>query len=281
MSGDAIGALATSVALLALLTWGMWPTHDRRLFRWSARFGVVISRAGREQVIRDLERSKRLRWGAAVLGLGISALPTYVNLVSPNDAGRFAGEGYGLVWVAAPALGAMVAELVIHQHPRERRAILAPRRWSDFVPTRPVTLSIAAAGTGIVGGAFALIRHTEHAGTAVGAAGGGLFGIGLLILGLRHIVNRPRVALTGEARELDDALRADGAHHLVGAVLALTVSAGSVALSEGTWELFPLITLPLLVVQILALRRWWSLSIFSPWDVTSTGEGVTPSPAHR
>ncbi len=102
MSGDAIGALATSVALLALLTWGMWPTHDRRLFRWSARFGVVISRAGREQVIRDLERSKRLRWGAAVLGLGISALPTYVNLVSPNDAGRFAGEGYGLVWVAAP-----------------------------------------------------------------------------------------------------------------------------------------------------------------------------------
>lgn len=268
MSGDVIMAIVNTVFLLGLLTWGLWPLCNRALFRWAVRFGVEISRDGRDQVIHDLERSKRLRWGAAVLGMAISSLPVYVNLISSRHAADFAGEGFGLVWIGAAALGAMVAEAVIHQHPRGPRAILERRRWTDFVPARPVRLTFAATGLGVVGAVFALVRHTEHAGTAAGAATCGLVGVVFLVVGLRRIVNRPRIALTGEARELDDAMRADGAHHIVGAALALSTFTASTAIVEGTWSVFPLIGFVLLPLQYYSLAHWWSLSAFAFWEIT-------------
>jgi hypothetical protein len=106
-------------------------------------------------------------------------------------------------------------------------------------------------------------------GTAVCAAIFGLIALLSLVVGLRQLVDRPRIALAGEARELDDAMRADGAHHVAGAALALSTFAASIAIIEGTWSIFPLIAFVMLPAQFLALTEWWSLSVFSSWEVTA------------
>lgn len=269
MTGDVIGAVVTSVCLVGLLAWGLRPIGDRSLFRWSGRFGLEISRGGREMVIQELERGKRLRWCAAVFGMTISALPVYVNLFAADHAADFAGPGYGLVWIGAAALGSTLAEAIVRQRPHDSMALLERRRWTDFVSTHPARWTLAATGLGVMGATLALVRHTEHAGTAIGAAVGGLVSVALVVVGLRRIVDRPRLALAGEARALDDAMRADGAHHIVGAALALSTSCASVAIVEGTWSVFPFIALVMAPLQYVALSNWWSLSTLSPWRVTT------------
>ena len=71
----------------------------------------------------------------------------------------------------------------------------------------------------------------------------------------------------GELRSVDEALRADGAHHLAGAAVALAGTAVAVAVPEDVTGWWALAALPVSLIGLFVLGVWWTLARDSPWSV--------------
>lgn len=268
VTGTVIQALVVTLLAVVVLWRGRRRARPDELERWAARFGVVIADESRDLVVSTLERGRRMRATGAAIGIGIAGLPAYVNLIDAEQAGAFAGPLNGLAWVYGAALGTTLAEILLVQQPRDRRATLEARRWADYLPSSPVVWTAAATVGGAVGAVTAVSRATFQAHEAVGAAMACLVAGACLAVGLRRIVDRARLATVGPDRDIDEAMRSDGAHRLAGAAIAMAGTSAVVALSEGLWGVFPPIGLLLVVVQYAALSWWWTLSSTATWSVT-------------
>jgi hypothetical protein len=268
VNGDVIQAIVVTILPVVVIWRGMRRMRAGDLDRWSARFGVVVSEGRREFVIATLERGRRIRFAGAAAGMIVGVLPAYVNLIEAERASDFAGPITGLAWVYGAALGTTLAEILIVQRPSDRRAILEARRWGDYVPSSPVVWTAVATVGGIIGAIIAVARDTYRAEEAVMAAVACLVAGACLAAGLARIVDRARLVTVGPDRDLDEAMRADGAHRVAGAAIAMAGTGAAVAMSEAVWEVFPPIALVLMAASWAALWWWWSLSTTAPWSVT-------------
>ena len=71
----------------------------------------------------------------------------------------------------------------------------------------------------------------------------------------------------GELRSVDEALRADGAHHLAGAAVALAGTAVAAAVPGDLTGWWALAALPVSLIGLFVLGVWWTLARDSPWSV--------------
>ncbi|NND73649.1 MAG: hypothetical protein HKN44_01460 [Ilumatobacter sp.] len=160
----------------------------------------------------------------------------YMNVIDVERAASFANDLTGQAPLAAAAVGAVVAELSLVHRPRgTRSATLTARRWSDDI--HGVWLATIA-GCLVVSLLAALLPRSQAGpewvwlGTAASC-----MAILAATVGVHIVVNRPAISGDDDRARLDDALRADGAHHVVGAAVALAGVATCASLSGvvGGW----------------------------------------------
>lgn len=244
---------------------------DEMLDRWSLRYDVAIDHPRREWIRARLHRARRVRWVAFGIGMVVGSTPIYLNVLAPERAGDAAEalRGTNAPWLAA-AVGTLLAELAVVQLPRGIRvAALERRRWGDYVGERwrVVLVALALAGVGAMGTVILGRSPDPWSDRSVVTTGAmwAVVALFLALLGMRAIVDRPLLAAEGMDRRLDEALRADAAHHLVGSALVVSVSGAAAALME----VVP--TGPVEVLLGLAtwfgIAFWWFLARQETWNV--------------
>ncbi|MCB1001882.1 MAG: hypothetical protein KDB40_21500 [Acidimicrobiales bacterium] len=264
MLGDWLSIVVLGGLSSLIFVSGLGPFTDRMLDRWCLRYDVAVDQHGREWLRTQLRRARAWRWCGFAVGTVVSALPMYANVIDRNRAADFATPANRFApWLLAAA-GSVVGELLSRRPPGGRRAAhLATRHWRDYCSSRwvavvgwsvPVSVAFAVQATQ----SRDLGWRWSWLGPAVA-----LCGSAAVTVGLRHLVNRPG-APDGLDRLVDDALRADSAHHLVGASVALAglgTSHAALALDLG-W-------LGLLVGmgQWLAIAAWWYVARQETWNV--------------
>ena len=259
-------AVVPAIALLVVWrgTRAITPTY---LAAWQARFDVVLAPPHEALVRGRLRRARSTRAVMAAIGVLIAGLPSYMNIIDAERSSDFANPLVGNAWIFGATLGALAAEIFVIQRPVRRVASTLVRRPSDYVDpvwvrwvalAVPVTMALAVAST-----AFERWRWWY----AWIGVGGALIAIGSLVLGLRAITDRAVLAPGGELRGVDEALRADGAHHLAGAAVALAGTAVAVAVPEDVTGWWALAALPVSLIGLFVLGVWWTLARDSPWSV--------------
>lgn len=267
MTGDWIFLVALWVLTAAIVGTGVVPMTDQQLVKWSVRFNVLVDdQPARQWLATRLRRARVIRRCAFAIGLNVGLLPMYMNVIDVERAGDFSNALTSQAPYAAPALGAVLAELSLARAPRGKRAArITTRRWSDYVEGFWLAF---VGGAALVATTAALVpapdatydlgwRWAYPAASCVAAVA--------TTLGVHIVVNRRANAFSDETLRLDDALRADGAHHVVGASVALAgiaaCSSLNVALGPGLWSGFLLLAIPLL------LGNWYGIACTSRWNV--------------
>ena len=260
---------AVPLAIAAVLVWrGVRPVSARQLRRFSDRFGVAVEDQDRTFVATRLRRSRATHSLAAAAGLVITGLPAYMNLIDADRAGEFAVAPVGAAWMFGAAFAAVAAEVFLVQRPaRKGEAALVERRPEHYVGARwrriATALSVAAIvsfGVGVVGGYDGLLE------ASTGAAGAAI-ALFAVTVGLRRVADRPRLDTQGHLRELDDALRSYGVHHVVGAAVALSAISLSIASQPVFNDVAPVLNLVVGLVGSVSLGVWHSLARQEPWRV--------------
>jgi hypothetical protein len=166
----------------------------------------------------------------------------------------------------AGALGAVLAELLVVQRPLGPRvADVRGRQWRDYIAGGWLTVAVVCVVVATGSWAVAVTRHVLQWQWAWVGPVAGLIALLALTTGVHHVVSRPALAVHGRDRLLDDALRADGIHHIVGAAVALAgfgacLSWGLAA--DGSWW-----SLLAVVGEGGALGTWNMLARNEPWNV--------------
>jgi len=274
--GDALMVAVPLVTAAALVGLGSRRVGRRDLERFAARFGMVVEGSNEIFVAGRLRRSRALRSTAVALGFVVGGLPAYMNFADRGRAGDFAIAPVHWAWLFGAAVAAVAAEVLVVQRPvHGGRAVLSERLPEHYISPRWIRLATALAGAAL---AFFLVAvlGTDHGllGPVTGAAGA-LVTLGAVTLGLRRIADRPRLDMAGRLLGLDDALRAHGAHHVVGAAVAL--SAVSLVLTSGPLfdEVAPALNLVTVLLTYAAFGAWYNLAQDEPWRVR-TPEEPTP-----
>lgn len=201
------------------------------------------------------------------VGVGVAGLPSYMNLIDADRSSDFANPLVQNTWLLGGALGALVAEVVVVQRPADRVASSSGRRVGDYIDVRwvrcvglaiPMTAALAIVSTALEGSSW-WYGWVGFAGALVAAGG--------LLLGLRAITDRAALAPDGALRDIDDALRADGAHHLAGVAVALAGFCVGVATPDGLAGWWALFTLLAGLLGAVALGIWWTLARDVSWSV--------------
>lgn len=255
------------VSIAAVVCWrGLRPVADAELQHFVDRFDVVVH-VGDELFVRArLRRSRAVRLCAAAAGVLVAGLPLYMNLIDPTRSADFANPVVGNAWIASAAAAALLAEVLVIQWPlRDRRARLEARRPHDYVARRwTARLGVIAGATVVVAAVGLGIGRGDRLELAAGALGA-VLAVGLTAFGLRQIADRPRLSSDEELRAIDDALRAYGAHHLVGAAIALATTSLATsfnAIVVGGW-LFLLGP----AATYWGLGAWWALAREQRWPM--------------
>jgi hypothetical protein len=264
--GDAGSALFALLVTAIILVPGLRPITDAMLTRWSLRFDVVVDSANREWLVSRLRRARAVRWIAFAAGVNISLLPAHLSAIDPGIASLIS-PWTSSAPIAAAALGALLAELLVVQRADSARiADVAPRRWRDYIGIGWIVAVLMTIPLALIAAVTATAGH--HGGRWSSPWTGPVLAIGAAVLaavGLRRIVDRPPLAASGQVRLLDDAFRADGVHHLVGASLALAGTAAVdtvlLTMSPGGWSLL------VGLARILVLGAWIGLARDEPWNV--------------
>jgi hypothetical protein len=257
---------------LAIIVAGFGPIPDEMLDGWSLRYDVAIDHPRREWIRARLRRARRARWVSFGLGTVVASAPMYANVIAPERAGDVsqALQGTNAPWIAA-ALGSLISELVVVQRPGgDRVAVLERRRWGDYVGDHWRRLLIGSSAVAVAAAAAVFLDGSRHRFTDPRIAGMGaawsVVALVLAFVGMRAIVDRPLLDVEGMDRQLDEALRADGAHHLVGAAVAMSVFGASAAVVE----LFP-VPNPLGFLagfgMWFGVACWWFLARQETWNV--------------
>jgi hypothetical protein len=85
-----------------------------------------------------------------------------------------------------------------------------------------------------------------------------------MTVGVHVVVNRPTLATDERDLRLDDALRADGVHHIVGASFAMGGVATANALAGAFGGVLGLVAL---LLSYAAIGVWYSLATTERWNV--------------
>ncbi|SRR6056297_2629648 len=266
MSGEWTFLVVLWSASLAVVLAGARPISDGRLSTWSIRFNVLITETSAELIRPQLRRARTIRWTAFVVGVNVGSLPMYMNVIDVERAGDFANTLTAQAPFIAAALGSVVAEIVfVRRRTRSRRtARLVERRWSDYVPTFWVRCIIGSLPISLAAATVATGRDVGAGGWLwVGPAASAL-AIAAMTIGVHVVVNRPTLADDEHDLRVDDALRADGVHHIVGAAFALAGVATSYSLAAAIGNLLGLVfaLAPYAVIGI-----WHSLAATERWNV--------------
>ncbi len=256
-------------AALFVIGSGCRRVDDRYLHRWSRRFDIALDVETRPLVVGRLRQARVLRSIAIAIGITVAGLPAYLNLIARDRASSFANQAVGSSWILAAALGCLTAEFLSARNARgNSRAALHARRSENYVSSVWLRVILTAAAIAAAAASAATLSDVPRVAIAwAGAIGAALAG-GLVLLGLRLITDRPALAPDGQMRSVDDALRADGAHRLVGAGVALAITGAALTVgcaleAFATW--LPLLTVP---VSYTALSIWWTLARDASWSVT-------------
>ena len=259
--------LLSSAVIIAVVALGFRRLANSDLDLWAGRFGIELSRGERTSVRDHLRRGRKIRFSAAAFGLFVGSLPAYMNVFSRDSAARFAQPLLGNAWITLAAVGAAISELFIVQRPNRHVARLNARRWSDYAPRGPITVLVLFSASAVAVSIFAAFAAADDLWWTLFPTLICLCAVVLTGVGLRSLVNRPRESNSAEQWDLDDAMRADGAHRLIGATMAMSVFNGSLAISEATLQSAPAMGLILVIPQYLALGWWLSLASNAKWNV--------------
>lgn len=269
MDGDVAQALIP-VTIAAIVLWrAMRGVHDAELQKFVDRFCVRIDE-GEDQFVRArIRRSRAIRLSAVAFGVLVAGLPVYMNFIDPSRSADFASPVVGNAWIAAAAGASLLAEVMVVQWPgfTRRAAVIEVRRPTDYVAQRWTRrLWFTAAVTPLVAVVGLAAGRGNDIELVAGAAGAILAGVAAWA-GLRQIADRPRLAPDGRPRQIDDALRSYGAHHLVGAATALATTSLSIVITAiivGGW-----LFLLGIGVTYYGLGAWWALAREQRWPVQS------------
>jgi hypothetical protein len=266
VDGEVLQALVP-LTIASIVAWsGLRPVRDAELQKFVERFGVRIQTADDHFVRARLRRSRAVRLSAAGLGLLVAGLPAYMNLIDPSRSAEFANPVFGNAWIAAAATAALFVEVMVVQWPRrDRRAVIETRRPHDYIASR-WTSRLAATSVVAVALAVSCLAAGrgdwfELSASAIGA----LIAATAAWVGLAQITDRPRFGSDDELRQIDDALRSYGAHHLIGAATALATSSLATAISALATSGWLAFVGP--VVTCYGLGVWWTLGRDERWPV--------------
>jgi hypothetical protein len=262
MSGDVVTLSIIGLFVAVLVAYGWGPIRPRLVDQWAIRFDVLVTSTDAPVVRHRLRRARGIRWTASGIGVLVATAPVAMNLIDAERSTEVATPLISLAPVVFAAVGAVIAEVAVVQRPAAQISDLRLRRASDYVPTH----WLAACATGIV----VTVAATVWAASQGGMTGWSWTASALVIItavvsawGVRRIVDRPRSTVA--ARSIDDALRADGVHHIVGATVAVTGSAAAraVTAASGDWW----VVLPASVVYCGALWCWYWIAATDRWNV--------------
>jgi hypothetical protein len=265
MTGDWWFLTALWALSAVAIAYGARRVSPARLGRWQARFDVELDGATSPLVGRRLRAGGAVRWTAFAIGMNVTMLPMYMNVIEPSRAADFNTPAVTNAFFFATAAGAFVFEVCVRQRNVDRSSNLVRRRSADYIDPRWPRIVAGLALATLVITVVASVQRTDEWATAWVGVAAALIALAASTIGINAIVNRPSLASSGPFRVADDALRADGAHHLLGAVCALATvglsTSGQVLLPHFPWALL-LGLLPWLGIA------WWSrLWSAEPWSV--------------
>lgn len=262
---DVVVLLGTGV----LLWWGRRPVTPRELQRFSTRFGVELGDAEIGLVAPRLRRGRVVRSLGVAAGVVVCYSPVIAGRVDPGLADEVAAVPYtAYAWIVGAAGGALVAEALVVQRPVVRRAAVVRRVPSDHVAAWLVRLLDGLAIVTALLAADALLRGPGDAAQVIGGASLVVVAWTVARLGLRAVVDRPRLAPSGRTADVDDALRALGAHHVVGPALALAGGGLGGVLFARALEGTP-VALWFAVVGVPVVQGLWLAVAGARWPVRS------------
>lgn len=265
MSGDWIIA-GVSVGITLVVLWrGLRPVDEATLTRWEERFSTTVPSDLRGEAARRLRHDRAWRTTAVAVGLLIGGAPAYTNLIDRARASEVANPATEQAWLMAAAFGALVAQLLVSQRPSgPRQAGLVRRRVTDYVELSWVWVTGVLAAVAVAAAVVGAGSETADSGWWWLHAVGALAAAAAVGLGLRVVRDRGMLAAEGPRRDLDEALRADGAHHLVGAGVALAASsaAGALVLVSGS-----LVGLLSNLMALGSLGVWYEMTHLARWSV--------------
>ncbi len=265
MAGDWWFLATLWVATVAVVGFGARRVSLTRLDRWQRRFDVQLDDTSTPVVRRRLRRGSSVRWISFLIGLHITMLPMYFNLIDADRAADFANPLYNNAFFFTTAIGAAAFELAVRQRRVGNEALVVRRRRSDYVDTWWSNLTFACASIAVVAAVVATWRAPIRWQYAWVGAVAGLTAVAIIRLGVGRVIDRPALAASGRLRDADEAMRADGVHHVTGAAVALATSGASTAavIALGnSWLALPFGVLPWLGIA------WWSrLWLVEPWNV--------------
>lgn len=244
---------------------GFAPVRDRSMVKWSLRFNVLIADAASERwLVSRLRRAKVIRWTTFALGINIGMLPMYMNVIDVERAAEFSNDLTAYAPYAAAALGAVLAEVSLVRPPKGTRyASMVTRRWTDYIERFWLVVIASTLPLTVVASWLALRRFDPDWWWV--APLGSALAITAATIGVHVVVNRPTNAFSETTRRLDDALRADGAHHVVGASVAMAGLAAlhsiNDALGTSAWNLLPVL------LMYAVLGSWYGIACTTRWNV--------------
>jgi hypothetical protein len=188
-------------------------------------------------------------------------------VIDSSRSGSFSNPLTSSSVFLAPTVGALVAELLVVQRPTgEHSAVLLRRRSQDYIDRFWSGAIVACGALSLTAASAATFRQVPKWGFAWVGPAAAFTALASTTVGVRQIVNRPVVAPDGPMRAADEGLRADGAHHIAGASIALavtgTVGALLLATANGWWQL------PIALLNYLGIAWWSRLAIGERWSVT-------------
>jgi hypothetical protein len=256
-----------SVSLVVVVA-GTRPISDGQLTKWSIRFNVLIHDGAAAMIRPQLRRARAIRWTAFVVGVNIGMLPMYMNVIDVERSADFSNELTVQAPFIAAALGSVAAELAfVRRHVRARRtAAVTVRRWTDYVPALWVRCVALCVPISLVAAIVATARVEALRPWAwpwVGPIASAL-ALAAMTIGVHHVVNRPSSAVSEQDLRLDDALRADGVHHIVGASFAMAGAATSSALTAAFGGVLGVAS-GLAFYAVIGV--WYSLAATERWNV--------------
>jgi hypothetical protein len=260
-----VNLLVPGFVALLILSRGL-RVDGRYVAGWATSSGIDLTDERRPAVRRYLTWSRRSRTIGGVVGF---LAPIVVSAITgvPGDPG---GLSFALM-IAGYLLGSLLAEIVINRPRTEGGvALLVPRRLTDYLPHRVLTMQRALA---IMAGSAVVVYGIvlPHARlpkipslwqVAIAGGVGIVVAVSIELLQRRIVARRQPVATTDDV-ELDDAMRSSSLHVLAAVAVSLLVyiAGGLVALtvaSSMTEEVFNVVGLPLVVVLFVSSLACWA-----------------------
>jgi hypothetical protein len=241
------------------------PVTDHQLSRWSIRFNVLLEDSAKPSAARQLRRARSIRTVSLVAGINVGALPIYMNVIDVERAAFFSNNLVAQAPFAAAAIGAVIAEFSLVRRPRGvRSATLQTRRWSDYIERSWFVGIAACLPVSMLAAAIAITRSDSDPRWVWASPLACVVAILATTLGVHIVVNRPAVLAGERVRRIDDAFRADGAHHVVGAAFALAGVATCYSLTAAVGGWLGLLT-SLLTYAVLG--NWYGIARLTRWNV--------------